>query len=228
VKRSRFTDAQVIGILKEQELGAKTADLCRMHGISSAAFDKSKYGGERKQNPAAPEGNKGFCGEAWSSPRPSGERRLRQEHQAQKTVGRCSTMRPIVAKNGATRHQARGRRTRKARMDERAGGEADQRFGRAKPADLRAAVTEVVRDRSRRTIRPCGNGCGPSERRRFGDRVILLRRESFAVNAFLTAEIRSPKGKMPIHRTVSVKSNPGFYRLGGLGSDTLAKRRCCA
>jgi putative transposase len=55
MKRGRLTEAQVIGILKERELGAKTADLCRMHGISSAAFDKSKYGGE-----------------AWSSPRPSG------------------------------------------------------------------------------------------------------------------------------------------------------------
>jgi putative transposase len=43
----RFTDAQIIGILNEQELGAKTADLCRKHGISDATFYKwkSKYGG---------------------------------------------------------------------------------------------------------------------------------------------------------------------------------------
>ena len=47
MKRSRFTEDQIIGVLKEHELGAKTADLCRKHGISEATFYnwKSKYGG---------------------------------------------------------------------------------------------------------------------------------------------------------------------------------------
>lgn len=47
MKRSRFTEEQIIGILKEQEAGAATADVCRRHGISSAAFYKwkAKYGG---------------------------------------------------------------------------------------------------------------------------------------------------------------------------------------
>jgi putative transposase len=47
VKRSRFTEDQIIGILKEHELGAKTADLCRKHGISEATFYawQSKFGG---------------------------------------------------------------------------------------------------------------------------------------------------------------------------------------
>ena len=47
MKRKRFTEEQIIGILKEHELGAKTADLCRKHGISEAAFYnwKSKFGG---------------------------------------------------------------------------------------------------------------------------------------------------------------------------------------
>ena len=47
MKRKRFTDEQIIGILNEQELGAKTGDLCRKHGISDATFYKwkSKYGG---------------------------------------------------------------------------------------------------------------------------------------------------------------------------------------
>ncbi len=47
MKRKRFTEEQIIGILKEQELGAKTADVCRKHGISEATFYKwkSKYGG---------------------------------------------------------------------------------------------------------------------------------------------------------------------------------------
>jgi putative transposase len=47
MKRNRFTEEQIIGILKEHELGAKTADVCRKHGISEATFYKwkNKYGG---------------------------------------------------------------------------------------------------------------------------------------------------------------------------------------
>ena len=47
MKRSRFTEEQIIGVLKEHELGSKTADLCRKHGISEATFYnwKSKFGG---------------------------------------------------------------------------------------------------------------------------------------------------------------------------------------
>ena len=47
MKRSRFSEEQIIAILKEQEAGMATADVCRRHGISSATFYKwkSKYGG---------------------------------------------------------------------------------------------------------------------------------------------------------------------------------------
>ena len=47
MKRKRFTDEQIIGILNEQELGAKTADLCRKHGVSEQTFYnwKNKFGG---------------------------------------------------------------------------------------------------------------------------------------------------------------------------------------
>lgn len=47
MKRSRFTEDQIIGILKEQESGQKTEDVFRRHGISSATFYKykAKYGG---------------------------------------------------------------------------------------------------------------------------------------------------------------------------------------
>jgi len=38
MKRSRFSEEQIIGILKEQEAGAATAEICRRHGISSATF----------------------------------------------------------------------------------------------------------------------------------------------------------------------------------------------
>lgn len=47
MKRIRFTEEQIIGVLHEQECGLKTADICRKYGISEATFYnwKAKYGG---------------------------------------------------------------------------------------------------------------------------------------------------------------------------------------
>ena len=47
MKRARFTEDQIIGVLKEHEAGAKTADLARKHGVSEATLYnwKAKYGG---------------------------------------------------------------------------------------------------------------------------------------------------------------------------------------
>ena len=47
MKRSKFTEEQIIGILREQDAGAKTAEFCRRHGIGSATFYawKAKFGG---------------------------------------------------------------------------------------------------------------------------------------------------------------------------------------
>ena len=47
MRSSRFKEEQIIGILREQEAGARTPDVCRKHGVSTATFYKwkAKYGG---------------------------------------------------------------------------------------------------------------------------------------------------------------------------------------
>jgi len=47
MKKSRYTESQIIGVLKEVDAGRKVEEVCRQHGISSATYYnwKSKYGG---------------------------------------------------------------------------------------------------------------------------------------------------------------------------------------
>jgi putative transposase len=55
MRKSRFTEAQIIGTIKEQEAGLPTVEVCRKHGLSTATFYKlkAKYGGWRCPTPAA-------------------------------------------------------------------------------------------------------------------------------------------------------------------------------
>lgn len=47
MKQNRFTESQIVSIIKQQEAGSKVMDICREHGISDATFYnwKAKYGG---------------------------------------------------------------------------------------------------------------------------------------------------------------------------------------
>jgi putative transposase len=95
MRRSRFSEEQIIGILKEQESGVPVADLCRRHGVSDASIHKwkAKYGGmevnEAKRLRALEEENaklkrmlaeamldnvalKDLLGKKWERPLPSG------------------------------------------------------------------------------------------------------------------------------------------------------------
>jgi putative transposase len=103
MKRARFTEEQIIGVLKEHEAGAKTADLARKHGISEATFYnwKAKYGGmdvsEAKRLKALEEENAKL-------------KKLLAEQMLD-----AAALRELLSKNGRARRQARRRRAPEGR-----------------------------------------------------------------------------------------------------------------
>ncbi len=57
MKKSRFTETQIVSILKQADTGVKVSDLCRQHGISQPTYYnwKSKYGGLSVHVPRTPQ-----------------------------------------------------------------------------------------------------------------------------------------------------------------------------
>ena len=100
MKRTRFTEEQIIGVLKEHEAGAKTGDLARKHGVSEATLYnwKAKYGGMD-------------VSEAKRLKRElRGRERQTEEAFGRADVGCRRASRASVKKMGRARRQARRRR----------------------------------------------------------------------------------------------------------------------
>ena len=166
MRRSRFSEEQIIGILKEQESGVPVADLCRKHGVSDASIYKwkAKYGGmevsEAKRLRALEEENaklKRMLAEAIAG-------QCRPEGSSGKEVVAPAAERKAVA-HLMEHHGMSERRACKAigccRMTVR------YQSTRSDDRDLRERMTALA-----------------SERRRFGYRRlhVLLRREGYEVN----------------------------------------------
>ncbi|MFD2780324.1 IS3 family transposase [Novosphingobium pokkalii] len=165
MKRSRFSEEQIIAILKEQEAGLPTADVCRRHGVSSATFYKwkAKFGGLEV----------------------SEAKRLRQLEDENAKLKKLlaeamldnAMLKEITAKNGSARCQAE------------AVAHLEQVFevSQRRACDVLGVDRTMVRYRSRRgddgAIRERMRGLA-AERRRFGYRRLhwLLGREGVIIN----------------------------------------------
>ena len=98
MKRARFTEEQIIGVLKEHEAGVKTADLARKHGVSEATLYnwKAKYGGMD-------------VSEAKRLKQLEDENAKLKKLLAEQMLD-AAALRELLAKNGRARRQARSGR----------------------------------------------------------------------------------------------------------------------
>jgi putative transposase len=88
MKHKRFSDEQVIGVLKEHEAGAKVDDICRRHAISTATFYtwRKKYGGMEAKRREAAARTRGGERQAQADRRGPGARHVGDEGTARKTL----------------------------------------------------------------------------------------------------------------------------------------------
>ena len=103
MKRTRFTEEQIIGVLKEHEAGAKTGDLARKHGVSEATLYnwKAKYGGMD-------------VSEAKRLKQLEDENAKLKKLLAEQMLD-AAALRELLSKNGRARRQARRRRASSGR-----------------------------------------------------------------------------------------------------------------
>ena len=96
MKRARFTEEQIIGVLKEHEAGAKAADLARKHGVSEATLYnwKARYGGMD-------------VSEAKRLKQLEDENARLKKLLAEQMLD-AAALRELLSKNGRARRQARG------------------------------------------------------------------------------------------------------------------------
>ena len=179
MKRSKFTEEQIIGILREQEAGAKTAELCRRHGISSATFYawKAKFGGMDVSGREAAEGARG--GERPSEAAPGGV-------AARPGCIEGSPVAKVVTP--AARREAVAILVEHHEMSERRACTRDRRGPDLDPLPQPTPPDDRdLRERLRALA---------SERRRFGYRRlhVLLRREGHVVNRKKTQRLYREEG----------------------------------
>jgi putative transposase len=192
MKRSRFSEEQIIAILREQEGGIRTEEVCRKHGISSATFYKwkAKYGGLEV----------------------SDARRLKalddENRRLKKLLAEAmldnAMLKDIAAKNGDACRKTRGRGSLVPELscEPAAGGRvigADQtsiRYRSRRPDD--AAARAWLRELA-------------AVRRRFGYRRlrILLRREGTHMNHKKLRGATTTFESLPHHRHIDRSARPG-------------------
>lgn len=178
MKRSRFTEEQIIGVLGEQEAGAKTADLCRRHGISSATCLSLE--GEVRRH-----GRLG--GEAAEGAR-------RRERQAQAASGRCHSRR-VCSEGPAGKKMVTPAAVREAVAHVLREHDVSER----RACSIVGADRSTIRYRSRRNDDALLRGRLrelATERRRFGYRRlhVLLRQEGHVVNHKRTQRLYREEG----------------------------------
>ena len=157
MRKARFTEEQIIGILKEHDAGAKAEDLCRRHGISGTTFYKwkAKFGGmeasDAKRLRALEDENRRLSGRADAGQR-SVEGSRRKKLLTPRT--RHATVRHVVERHGLSQRRATrlldvdrsAVRYRRKRKDD----DADRKLLRALAAERRRFGYRRLREMARR------------------------------------------------------------------------------